>query len=277
MKAALALLLCLAPDIRAAEVEKYAWDEHWSRFRTSEYVVTGAAVAGSAANFYLVPAPKSAVWKGGTLFDRDARNTLLIRSESGRNRATNISDLLTYALIGYSALDGPIVARWAGGNKDTAIQLSLINAETFAVTEVLNLTVSNALPRSRPEGAECAPNSKYDPHCVKSFWSGHAANVFAAAGLVCAEHGALNLYGGKADAAACGASLAAASAVSALRIAENAHHASDIVVGAAIGAATGYLMPNLLHFRFKKSRRELGYLIPDIGPSGGGVTYVKAW
>ena len=269
--------MCLAPTLQAAEARRYAWDESWPRFRKSEYVITGLAAVGSAANFYLVPPPKSALWRGEILFDKGARNTLLIRSEAGRSRANDISDLISFPLIGYSMLDGPITAGWVGRNKDTAIQLALINAETFAVTEALNLTVSNLIPRRRPDGATCDPSTKYDPHCVKSFWSGHAANVFAAAALVCAEHGALDLYGGKADAAACGTSLAAASTVGVLRIAANDHHASDVIVGAAVGAATGYLMPNLLHFRFRKSPNRLGYIIPRVGPDGGGLTYVKAW
>jgi membrane-associated phospholipid phosphatase len=277
MKAFLALLLWMAPALQAAEGRRSAWDESRPRFRTSEYVITALALAGSAANFYLVIPPQSPVWDGGIVFDDASRNTLRARSESGRSRAKDMSNLLTYPLIGYAMLDGPITAGWVGGSKETAIQLSLINAEIFAITEVLNLTVSKLVPRSRPEGAVCDPGSQYDPHCVRSFWSGHAANVFAAASLVCVEHGALDLYGGKADAAACGASLAAASAVGLLRIVSNDHYASDVIVGAAVGAATGYLMPNLLHFQFKRSSGRLGALIPHVGPAGGGLTYVKAW
>jgi len=277
MKAALALLLCLAPALLAAEGQGFERNERWPEFRTSEYLITGLAVAGSAANYYLVSPPKSPLWRGDILFDNAARNTLMIRSEAGQKRASTLSDILAYPLIGYSMLDGPITAGWVGGDKDAAIQLSLINAETFAVNEVLNLTVSSLVRRSRPEGDVCASNSKYDPHCARSFWSGHAANVFAAASLVCAEHGALGLYGGKADAAACVTSLAAASAVGVLRIASNDHHASDVIAGAAVGVATGYLMPKFLHFNSKRPRNQLGYLIPYGGPTGGGLTYVKAW
>jgi membrane-associated phospholipid phosphatase len=277
MKFILPLFLILVPALYAADAEqKYAWDESWPRFRTSEYVVTGLSAVGAAANFYWVTPPQSPSWKGEILFDKSARNTLLIHSGAAHDGAINVSDLLTYSLVGYGMLDGPVTAL-VGKNKDTATQLALINAETFAVTEFLNLSVSNLMPRSRPEGDVCPLNSQYDPHCVKSFWSGHAANVFAAAALVCTEHGAVELYGGKADTAACATSLAAASAVGVLRIATNDHHASDVIVGAVIGAATGYLMPNLLHFKFKRRRRDLGYLIPSGGIHGGGLTYVKAW
>jgi membrane-associated phospholipid phosphatase len=267
--------LCLAPALLAAEDSRLAWREDWPRFRTSEYVVTGVALAGSAANFYLVPPPRSSSWSEPILFDRHARDALLPRDSARREKAKDVSDLLSFPLIGYAMLDGPLTTAWAG-EKDAALQLALINAETFAVTEVLNLTVSNLVPRRRPEGATCDPNTRYDPYCVKSFWSGHAANVFAAASLVCAEHGALALYGGKADGVACATALTVATAVGALRIAGNDHHASDVVIGAAVGAATGYVMPNLLHFKTRRARR-FGYLVPRVGPRGGGLTYVVAW
>jgi len=276
MKRIFPLLLFLSSSAGAAEaVKKYAWDENWPRFRTSEYAVTALSLGGAAANFYLVPPPKSAIWKGPILFDKAARNTLVARSDAGKDRAKALSDILAFPLIAYSMVDGPLKT-WAGGNKDTAIQLSLINAETFAVNELLNLSVSNLVPRNRPEGSVCDPGSQYDSHCTKSFWSGHTANVFAAASLVCAEHEALDLYGGAGDKIACGSGLALASAVGVLRVVANNHHASDVIVGAAIGTLTGYFMPKLLHFRPRKEN-HLGYLIPSAGPQGGGLTYVKAF
>ena len=272
------LVLALASAARADEApKKYAWDENWPRFRPAEYAVTGVALVGAAANYFLVPPPVTPVWRGPVLFDRPARNALLIGSEQGRDKVRLAADLLTIPLMGYAMLDGPVTAAWAGRNKDTAIQLALINAETFAVVEVLNLSISNALPRSRPEGAVCDPQSKYDSNCVKSFWSGHTANVFAAASLICVEHSEVGLYGGgRADKAACASALAVASVVGISRVTSNNHHASDVLFGAVVGAATGYLMPKLLHFRPKKENK-LGYLVPNVNPRGGGLTYVKAW
>ena len=278
MKAILTVVLLLtAASLRAAAPGKYAWDEDWPRFRTSEYVVTAAAAGVAAANYYWISPAKTAKWNRDVLFDKSARDALMIRDEKVDKRVTSISDAMTYGLIGYAALDGPVTARWHGGDRDSAVQLAWINAETFAVTEALNLSISNALPRARPPGDVCPADSKYDPHCTKSFWSGHAASAYAAAGLVCSEHHAMALYGGHADAVACGTTLAAASAISVLRIAENAHHASDVIVGAVVGGTTGYLMPNFLHFKFRRSRRDVGYVIPNVSPQGGGLTYVKAW
>lgn len=279
MKYTLTLLLLALGSVASADGTevKYAWDENWPRFRPVEYAVTGAALAGAAANFFLIPPPVNPVWRGPILFDRQARSALLIGSEAGRAKVRIAADLLTIPLMGYAMLDGPITAGWGGHNKDTAIQLALINAETFAVVEVLNLSISNALPRSRPQGAVCDPNSKYDSNCVKSFWSGHAANVFAAASLICVEHSEVDLYGGGgADKAVCASALVVASVVGVSRVTSNNHHASDVLFGAAVGAATGYLMPKLLHFTPRKENK-LGYLIPNAGPQGGGLTYVKTW
>lgn len=275
MKITMALLFCLAPALRAQEADPLAWGDR-PRFSKAEYIGTGTALAGSAAAFFFIPHPKTPAWRGQILFDKGARNTLRARSQGGRDRATVYSDMLSYPLVAYAMVDGPITAA-IRGNKDTAIQLSLIGAEVFAVTELLNLTVSAVVRRERPADNVCDPNGKYDSHCARSFWSGHTANAFAAASLICAEHESLPLYGGgKADKGACAGALAAASAVGTLRIVSNDHHASDVIVGAAVGAAIGYLLPNYLHFK-SKNPNKLGYLIPNVTPSGGGLTYIKAW
>lgn len=274
----IAFLLFLAPALSARELAsapRHEWKEEWPRFRTAEYAVTGAALAGAAANFYLTKPPVTPVWRGPILFDERARRAMLIGSESGRDKVKVGADLLVLPLMGYAMLDGPAVALWAG-NKDTAFQLVMINAETFAVVEVLNLSIGNLLPRTRPAGATCDPDSKYDTNCVKSFWSGHSANAFAAASLICVEHEALDLYGGKRDAAACGAALAIATVAGASRITSNNHHATDVIMGAAVGGMIGYWMPKVLHFR-KRKDSKLGWLLPSVNPAGGGLTYVLAW
>ncbi len=275
----LAALLFLAPALRAQEaapIVKYAWKEEWPRFRPVEYAVTGAALAGAAANFYLIKPPVTPVWRGPILFDDHAHRALIVGSEAGRDKVKVFADLLVIPLMGYAMLDGPVTARWAG-NKDTAFQLAMINAETFAVVEFLNLSITNVLPRTRPAGATCDPESKYDTNCVRSFWSGHSANAFTAASLICAEHEALELYGGRRDTAACAGALAIATVAGASRISSNNHHASDVIFGAAVGGAIGYWMPRLLHFRKRKASPKLGWLIPSVNPAGGGLTYVLAW
>lgn len=273
-----AALLLSAAAASAAEPTRRSplWDESWPRFGRANYALTGTAAAAAFANFYWIPAPKSAVWKGPILFDRQMRNALLIGPEEGRRRARTLADALVAPLMGYALLDGPVAAGFGAGDSDAALQLALINAETFAVVNALNFTITNALPRSRPEGAVCDPESRYDANCVKSFWSGHTANAFASASLVCAEHEAIPLYGGKADAAACGAALSIAAAVGVSRITSNNHHASDVLVGAAVGGAVGYWMPRLLHFRTKKESKH-GRLMPSVSPAGGALTYVLAW
>lgn len=269
--------LLLSAALRAAEPSPLAWKEEWPRFRPAEYAATGVAAAGAAGIFYGAKAPRAASWKGPVFFDRPARSSLLVGSAAARRRVEVLSDALVFPLVGYVLLDGPLTAGLAG-ERDAALQLALINAETFALLNLLNFSITNVLPRARPAGAVCDPSSHYDPGCVKSFWSGHTANAFAAASLICVEHEALPLYGGgRADAAACVAALAVASAAGASRITSDRHHASDVVAGAAAGAALGFLMPRLLHFKPRSAAGRLGRLIPSAGPGGGGLTYVKTW
>lgn len=269
--------LLLSAALRAAEPSPLAWKEEWPRFRPAEYAATGVAAAGAAGLFYGVPAPTRPAWKGQVFYDRPARNALLVGSATARRRVTVLSDALVLPLMGYALLDGPLTTGLAG-ERDAALQLALINAETFAILNLLNFSITNVLPRARPAGAVCEASSHYDPGCVKSFWSGHTSNAFAAASLICVEHEALPLYGGgRADGAACAAALFVASAVGVTRITSNRHHASDVVTGAAVGAALGYMMPKLLHFKPRPAVRRLGRLIPSVGPGGGGLTYVKTW
>lgn len=274
---ALCAWLLLSAALHAAEPAPLAWKEEWPRFRTSEYAATGVAAAAAAGIFYGVPAPRAAAWKWPVFFDGPARNALLVGSAASRRRVAVLSDALVFPLVGYALLDGPLTAGLAGEG-DAALQLAMVNAETFAILNLLNFSITNALPRARPSGAVCEASSRYDPGCVKSFWSGHTANAFAAASLICVEHEALPLYGGgRADAAACAAALVVASAAGVSRITSNRHHASDVVTGAAVGAALGYMMPKLLHFKPRPGARRLGRLIPSVGPRGGGLTYVKTW
>lgn len=274
---ALGAWLLLSAALRAAEPAPLAWKEEWPRFRPAEYAATGVAAAAAAGIFYGVPAPRAAAWKGPVFFDRPARNALLVGTATARRRVEVLSDALVFPLVGYALLDGPLTAGLAGEG-DAALQLALINAETFAFLNLLNFSITNALPRARPADAVCEASSHYDPGCVKSFWSGHTANAFAAASLICVEHEALPLYGGgRADAAACAAALVVASAAGVTRITSNRHHASDVLAGAAMGGALGLLMPRLLHFKPRSTARRLGVLIPSVGPRGGGLTYIKTW
>jgi membrane-associated phospholipid phosphatase len=142
--------------------------------------------------------------------------------------------------------------------------------------------------RERPfKTAYCSENPS-DPDCASgdssSFLSGHASTAFTGAGLVCAHHGAMPLYGNKiADTGACATALAAATVTGGLRIVADKHYASDVIAGAALGLASGWLMPKLLHYTSwgtppeeqAKKKGGIAWSVAPVATKGGAMVMVN--
>lgn len=222
-----------------------------ARFSTGHYVATGVLLGGFVgANLLLEDrAPR---WRGGILVDQHVMQLGRADSAEGRMRASRASDYLMGGLLLWPYVDGAVA--WAAhGSADAAWQMSMINTQAFALTALVSMAIKRTVRRERPFVTnECTtPESQSDPRCRDSgsFLSGHAAFAFTGAGLVCAHHENLPLYGGGvADTLACGTALAAAAATSALRVVADAHYTSDVFAGAALGLASGYLLPKILHY-----------------------------
>src|SRR5256885_4524948 len=85
-----------------------------------------------------------------------------------------------------------------------------------------------------------------------SFFSGHTSFAFTSATLLCFQHGRLNLYGA-ADGVVCPAALAVASLTGLLRIGADRHWATDVLTGAALGAAAGTVV-SITHISSENGR-----------------------
>lgn len=231
------------------EPKKLEW--RYARFSTAEYVATGVLAVGFAASGLLLK-DGDPRWRGGILIDGSM--IALGRSETSeaRRRAARASDYLMGSLMLWPFLDG--ATAWAAhGSADAAWQMSMINAQSFALNGLLTMLIKRTVRRERPwVTAQCnTPEAQQDPSCrdSASFLSGHASTAFTGAGLVCAHHTNLPLYGGGAgDALACGTALVAAATTGALRVVADVHYASDVFAGAALGLASGYLLPRILHY-----------------------------
>jgi membrane-associated phospholipid phosphatase len=152
----------------------------------------------------------------------------------------------------------------------------------------------------RPAERGCQGDPNYSDKCSNaadlnsSFLSGHTTLAFASAGLMCAHHQNLALYGGgAADVLACLGALSAASAAGVLRVMSDNHYASDVLLGTGVGLLGGYGLPTLLHYRNGKSAEDTGLLpvvrsriagtelvgvvAPQIAENYGGVTFVGAF
>jgi membrane-associated phospholipid phosphatase len=233
-------------------------------FRTFEpvdYIVTG--ITGALAidvYFEIQPQPK-ARWVGGILFDDAARSAFRLRDPGARDAVRNSADLLAAGsvvlAVGVDALAVPLLRK----RTKAAIQLGLISAETFALSSLVTTTAYDSVGRARPSYADCQKNPSFDPQCntspTASFWSGHTAQAFTAAGLSCAEHAFVHIYGDPlADALACAGMITLGASVGALRVMGDRHYATDVLTGSLVGFALGYILPATLYYTRRKDPSE---------------------
>lgn len=198
-------------------------------------------------------------WDSPILFDTPVRDALL-GSSAGRRAYGIASDISVSASIGWVAFDALGLAWAIDRNPRVARELFWMDTEAYALTLLVTNVVKTAVLRRRPYGAECDRDANYDPHCNGkeenvSFFSSHSATAATSAGLLCAQHTYLRSYGGAADPVACAGALGLMTATGLLRIASDNHWASDVVLGYAVGLASGYGLPLLLHFKSPLPRR----------------------
>lgn len=263
---------CAADDAHSSQIE---WSPSFERYRTSEAVFTGVLLLPIAGALFLYPDPKPN-WRGGILFDDAVRNALRLKSRHGRSIANFYSDLPYYVLAAYPLVVDDALVTWGlGGSDDVALQMLGINLEAYALTGAVALSAEK-MGRVRPEERGCRADPAYSPDCgdsaalSQSFWSGHTAIAFTSAGLLCAHHQHLQLYGGGApDVLACGVGLAAASATGVLRVMSDNHYASDVLLGVSLGLFSGYFLPSWLHYGFGSGNaNRAGGVLPSFRSAG---------
>jgi membrane-associated phospholipid phosphatase len=259
MAAAAALVLLAVPcgqrcHAQAPPATGVVWRAHWPKVHAIEYAATGAATVASLAIAIGLDQPASG-WHGPLLFDGMVRDALRSNGRAGRDRARTIGDLGYRSLLAYPFLDA-LVAPWAiHGNSEVALQMLAMNAEAIALAGVIGLTTDHLIGRARPSQIECQRDPDYERFCGESdqfgsFVSGHTAIAAAGAGLTCAHHLNLPLYGGGAgDVAACAAATALALTTAVARVVNERHWATDVTAGLLIGGIVGYGLPTWLHYR----------------------------
>lgn len=242
--------LSAAPSEQSApEAHRLSWDRH-TRFRPAQYALT----IGAPVLFRIIDASTREAeqprWHDPVLFDNSARALLRLESPEDQRAAMRLSDIGWYGAMAWPFIDVVGVALALDQNVDVAWQLSALALQAYALSGFTTLVMIKATARQRPADAACGDAS--EPGCShppRSFPSGHTAGAFAGAGLVCASHANLPLYGhATADRAACVAALALASSTAVLRVSADRHYASDVIVGAGIGSAVGYLLPVLFQY-----------------------------
>jgi hypothetical protein len=257
------------------ELARVAWNDEWPRFRTAEAIVTGGMLLPIAGALFLYPRP-GANLHGGWFFDDRVRDALVLESRSARQRAASWSDVPYFGMLAFPLLIDTALVTWgAHGSVDVASEMLAMNLESYAISGAIALSFQK-LGRVRPAEKGCRTDPNYASKCDdpvslnQSFVSGHTAIAFTGAGLTCAHHRRLPLYGGGwPDIAICVAALAAASANGVLRIMSDDHYASDILLGMGVGLVSGWWLPEWLHYGAGEgeARRSSG-LLPTFGGDG---------
>jgi membrane-associated phospholipid phosphatase len=276
------LSLSLSGHVQAAE--PLAWNPAWHRFRPSEYVLTGVAAAASMGVYLGISNADPPRWTGGILFDEAVRNATRLHTRKRLGTARFTSDVFALTTVTWVVGLDSIVVPLARRKSDIAGQLTLMDAEAYALSTLISNSIFKLTGRGRPSYQDCENDPYFDSLChindTSSFPSGHANFSFTGAGLSCAHHLHLALYGNRAaDILACSSTIALAAATSSLRVFGDRHYLSDILVGAMIGFGVGYGVPTLLHYGTAATNEsaqasqplQLGPLATPLGPTFSGT------
>jgi membrane-associated phospholipid phosphatase len=252
-----------------------AW--RWQRFRPIEYPLTFGALAGAMVARF-VAKPPSANWRGGILFDEALQRRFAINELPRRSTVVGLTDVGFYGAMAYRLIDSAYVPAVVYGRPEVALQLSMIDLESFSFVAAVLWLPHLAFGRERPLATHCRKDAEFragEPVCAddhternRSFFGGHPAVALTAAGLTCTHHRHLPLYGGgAADKLACALTLASAAATGVGRMVTENHYATDVLWGWGVGAFAGFVMPEVLHYR-----REL----PTAKPVAAKQSYAAA-
>jgi len=164
------------------------------------------------------------------------------------------SDLLANAILPVAVLaNSALSARSEGAPSEAAVD-ALVIGQAVSVAAALNEIAKDLVARRRPEGGNT------------SFYSGHTSFAFALA----ASAGTVSSMRGYRSAPWVWAGgMTLATGVAYLRVAGDAHWATDVVAGAAMGGLVGFAIPWFFHRADGSHARSF-----DLVAAPGGIALV---
>lgn len=215
-------------------------------------IIAPAALASSALGLYLADRADPITLAEITALDRWSVNGLDRGATQNWSPAwQDRSDWFNYTLIGAAGLLC-VAPHGVDGRLSETVTLGTIFAETLSLVVGATYITKALAGRARPYAynTSLTPDERYaiagpdDPKVRFSFFSGHTATSFAAATLLSTLY--TDLHGPSTTSRIVwGASLSLASLTGYARIQGGVHFPTDVFVGAAVGAAIGYLVPAL--------------------------------
>ncbi len=201
-------------------------------------LIAGVALAATGG-FSLIPIREDRpLWERELVASDDAVHDNFSR------RASHVSDaLLATSLVAPAIYLTGTVIDDADGDR------LILYGQTIAINAMLAQAAKHLVQRPRPylynpSAAARAYAREAGTDAYKSFYSGHAALSFGAA-ITGAYLVGASEDRGAARVVAWGAGLLVASTTASLRVRAGKHFYSDVVIGAVIGSAVGYLVPAL--------------------------------
>jgi membrane-associated phospholipid phosphatase len=262
------------------EAPRLIWK--WRAFSAVDYVIAGTGGAVTLATAIVHPRAQHSFTRP-LGFDTGVRNLLRGGSLDERYDFRDASEVgvslaLAWPLLG----DALTTAWWYRGSRETAQEMALIDLEAMAIAGAVQGATNVLVSRERPLGRDCGgalPSDALDCRDAfryRSFFSGHSANSFTGAALVCIHHFENDLLGAPGDALSCAGAYAVAATTAAFRVVADVHYASDVLIGAAVGSLVGYGVP-LVHYAEHRSDRARGHAASphdvqiSLVPAPGGV------
>ena len=233
------------PDPALPELE---W--RWPKFTLTEWFITGGALATTLVAALVGPNEENPR-QGPILLDDEVQSALRIGTRQGRRAIRDMSDVMLAVNTTYPILvDALAIAGFYRRSPEVAKQLALIDAEVYMVSTALTSLAKMIGSRERPYGENCGTLLPEEVHdCFgqgryTSFFSGHASQTFASAVATCMHHANVPLHGGgPVEMVPCATGLAFATLAGLGRMMGDVHYFSDVMTGAVIGSAVGFLIP----------------------------------
>ncbi len=223
---------------------------------TVDYAWTSVATAALGVELYLYVTERPPVrWRDPILFDNAVRDALVLDENTTTHAvvATASWSIFLGSMAYPFVVDVPVA--WAKGGSKLAYQFLWQDLLVLTTTASVDLAIRELTGRVRPRESKCLDAGGTEEACLdnkestRSFPNGHFAVGSAMAALLCVQHLNTRLYGGPADAITCGTALAANVSMGFMRIMVDKHWATDTIVGGALGALGGWLLPTLLYYR----------------------------
>jgi membrane-associated phospholipid phosphatase len=237
----------LLAEAQAAERES-AKEWRWRKAGVPEYVAVSIAAVGTAFFETQNREPDEAKWRHTNGFDETMRDIFRLESRTARDATQNASEFLMGIMIAAPFLETFSTLGVRDSSWSTQWQTQMVNVESFTFTSLVSSVLQNLFTRERPFVRNCENGDCEGYLKNRSMPSGHMAFALTGAGLICTHQKYQEIYDPETERSVCATGVGIAVVDGVLRIISDRHYTTDVLVGAAIGYFSGFILPRWLHY-----------------------------